>query len=316
MSGIHTLRVYSTLKMGVVVGIEGGGTKTGCAVLSEQGELLAYGEGGPANLNFVDEATQRESFETALNSALQGIEEPILALGYTVAGTHANWEWLLDRLGNPPAYPIEESRMAILSTGVEVAHGVSVIAGTGSLIGGFKNDALVLQMGGWGALLGDEGSAYDVAMRAIRSAVRAWDGRDPKNGLIRAVQEFFGIEDLRELIPLFYQQGVLRHQVAGFAQSVVATAGNGDLAAKTILVQAGVDLAHDARACATQLFGCAEEFTVALTGGMFKSEIFRSAFQDTFRSAFPYAVFRMPVMEPATAVAKATLKRAGISQEA
>lgn len=295
--------------MGIIVGIEGGGTKTGCAVLSEQGELLAYAEGGPANLNFVDEATQRQSFETALQGALQGIQAPVLALGYCVAGTRANWDWLLERLGNPPAYAIEESRMAMLSTGVEVAHGVSVVAGTGSLIGGFKDDVLVKQMGGWGALLGDEGSAYDVAMRGIRAAVRAWDGRDRKNGLIEAVQQFFGIQDLAELIPLFYQQGVPRHRVAAFAQSVVETARKGDPIAKMILARAGFDLARDAQACAAVLFTREDTFTVAMTGGMFKSKIFRSAFEEFFALIFPHAEFRTPVMEPATAVAKAALQR-------
>lgn len=295
--------------MGIVIGIEGGGTKTGCAVLNQRGELLAYAEGGPANLNFVDEATQRQSFETALNGALQDIEAPVLALGYTVAGTRANWEWLLNRLGTPPAFAIEESRMAMFSTGVEIAHGVSVVAGTGSLIGGFKQDELVLQMGGWGALLGDEGSAYDVAMHGIRRAVRAWDGREPENGLIPAVQRFFSISDLRELVPLFYQQGVPRHTVAVFAQAVITTAEQGDPVAQQILEQAGADLAHDAHACATHLFTPEQEFTVAMTGGMFKSERFRRAFRNVLEPLFPRAVFRLPMMEPATAVARATLKR-------
>jgi len=295
--------------MGIVVGIEGGGTKTGCAVLNEQGELLAYAEGGSANLNFVDEATQRQSFETALNGALQGIEAPVLGLGYTVAGTRANWEWLLNRLGHPPAFAIEESRMAMLSTGVEIAHGVSVVAGTGSLIGGFKRDELVLQMGGWGALLGDEGSAYDVAMRGIRRALRAWDGREPENGLIPAVQHFFHVSDLRELVPLFYQQGVPRHTVAAFAQVVIRTAEQGDAAAQQILEQAATDLAHDAQACATRLFTPEQEFTVAMTGGMFKSDRFRDAFRSVLEPIFPHAAFRLPVMEPATAVAKAALRK-------
>ncbi|MCX7925807.1 MAG: hypothetical protein N2554_08370 [Fimbriimonadales bacterium] len=295
--------------MGVIIGIEGGGTKTGCAVLNEQGELLAYAEGGPANLNFVDEATQRQSFETALKGALQGINEPIRALGYCVAGTRANWEWLLERLGNPPAYAVEESRMAMLSTGIEVAHGVSVVAGTGSLIGGFRDDELVLQMGGWGALLGDEGSAYDVAMRGIRAAVRAWDGRAPHNKLIEAVQQFFGVHSLTELVPLFYQQGVPRHQVAAFAQSVVETADQGDPTARMILTHASSELAHDAQACAARLFTHHDAFTVAMTGGMFRSALYRRAFEETFAQVFPHAAFRMPVMEPATAVAKAVRKK-------
>ena len=297
------------MRMGVIVGLEGGGTKTGCAVLSEQGERLAYAEGGPANLNFVDEATQRQSFEDALNSALQGIDVPVLALGYCVAGTRANWDWVLQRLGKPPAYPIEESRMAMLSTGVETAHGVAVVAGTGALIGGFVNDELKAQMSGWGALLGDEGSAYDVGMRAIRAAVRAWDGRDRETALVEAVQRYFGVRDLRELVPLFYERGAPRHVVAGFATHVVDTARADDMRAKFILRQAGEELARDALACAAKLFERDDIFTVAMTGGMFKSRIFRRGFERAFELLFPYAEFREPVMPPAEAVARAALRR-------
>ncbi|MDW8051196.1 MAG: BadF/BadG/BcrA/BcrD ATPase family protein [Armatimonadota bacterium] len=295
--------------MGVVVGIEGGGTKTGCAVLNEQGEVLAYAEGGPANLNFVDEATQRQSFETAIRGAMAGIQAPVRAVGYSVAGSRANWEWVLGLLGNPPAYPIEESRMAMLSTGVEKAHGIAVIAGTGSLVAGFKNDQLVKQVGGWGALLGDEGSAYDVAMRALRCAVRAWDGRDRPTALVEAAQRFFGIQDLSELVPLFYQRGVPRHTVAAFAKVVVETARQGDLRARLILIRAGFELANDACACAKAVFQRDEEFSVALTGGMFKSKLFRVAFQEYFAMFFPHAAFLRPVMEPAVAVARAVLRQ-------
>ena len=297
------------MQMGVIVGLEGGGTKTGCTVLSEQGERLAYAEGGPANLNFVDEATQRRSFEDALRGALAGIDAPVQALGYCVAGTRANWDWVLQRLGNPPAYPIEESRMAMLSTGAERAHGVAVVAGTGALIGGFVDDELRVQMSGWGALLGDEGSAYDVAMRAIRAAVRAWDGRDRETALVEAVQRYFGVQDLRELVPLFYERGVPRHTVAAFATHVADTARAGDTRAKVILRQAGRELARDALACARKLFERDDEFTVAMTGGMFKSRIFRTAFQRAFKARFPCAVFREPVMPPAEAVARAALRR-------
>lgn len=295
--------------MGVIVGIEGGGTKTGCAVLSEQGEVLAYAEGGPANLNFVDEATQRQSLEAAIRGAMANIHEPVRAVGYSVAGSRANWEWVLNLLGNPPAYAVEEARMAILSTGAEEAHGIAVIAGTGSLIAGFKHDQLVRQVGGWGALLGDEGSAYDVAVRALRCAVRAWDGRDRPTALVEAVQRFFGVQDLRELVPLFYRQGVPRHKVAEFAKSVVETARQGDLQARLILMRAGFELANDARVCAKSLFEREEEFPVALTGGMFKSKIFRVAFREYFALFFPHAEFLRPVMEPAVAVARAVLRQ-------
>ncbi len=291
--------------MGIIVGLEGGGTKTGCAVLDENGRLLAYAEGGPANLNFVSEAVQRESFETALEGALQGISEPVLMLGYTVAGSRANWEWLLQRLGNPRAIAIEEARMAFASTGPLYAHGLAVIAGTGSLIAAFVDDSLVRTVGGWGALLGDEGSAYDVALQAVRAAVRAWDGRDPDTQLVQAVQRYFRVRRLDELVPLFYQRGVPRHQLAGFAAQVVRVARRGDERARAILEHAAAVLAHDAIACARGLFAPDEPLRVAITGGMFRGRTpFRQRFEQCFRAAFPNARLCPPVMRPAVAVAR------------
>jgi N-acetylglucosamine kinase-like BadF-type ATPase len=146
-------------------------------------------------------------------------------------------------------------------------------------------------------------------LRAIRAAVRAWDGRDRETALVEAVQRYFGVHDLRELVPLFYERGVPRHTVAAFATHVADTARAGDIRAKVILRQAGRELARDALACAMKLFERDDEFTVAMTGGMFKSHIFRTAFRRAFKALFPCAVFREPVMPPAEAVARAALRR-------
>jgi len=296
--------------MGVVIGLEGGGTKTGCAVLDEGGRVLAYAEGGPANLNFISEAVQRESFETALEGALQGIDASVLALGYTVAGTRATWDWLLQRLGNPPAFAVEETRMAFVSTGRMYAHGVAVVAGTGSIVSAFVHDELVRTVGGWGALLGDEGSAYDIALLGLRAAVRAWDGRGIPTKLVDAARAYFGVQDLRELVPLFYLKGVPRHQLAGFARKVVQAAKQRDAVARHILSVRAEWLARDAIACARRLFGHHEEFTVALTGGMFRGQTpFRTHFEKRFSQRYPNARFRTPRMKPAVAVARIALRR-------
>jgi N-acetylglucosamine kinase len=296
--------------MKVIIGLEGGGTKTGCAVLDEGGKVLAYAEGGPANLNFVSEAVQRKSFEKALEGALQGIEATVLALGYTVAGTRANWEWLLQRLGNPPAFPVEETRMAFVSTGRMYAHGLAVVAGTGSVISAFVHDELVRTVGGWGALLGDEGSAYDVALHGLRAAVRAWDGRGFPTKLVGAARAYFGVQDLQELIPLFYQKGVSRHQLAGFARKVIQAAKQRDMVAQHILIARAEWLARDAIACVRGLFDPHEVFMVALTGGMFRGRtLFRAAFERRFSRSYPHARFRTPRMKPAVAVARIALRR-------
>jgi len=166
-------------------------------------------------------------------------------------------------------------------------------------------------VGGWGSLLGDEGSAYDVAIHALRAAARAWDGRDPETKLVQAALRYFKVRHLDDLIPLFYQQGVPRHQVAGFAQRVLQVAERGDRKAQAIVVTSALFLAHDAIACARGLFEPEQAFRVALTGGMFRGRtLFRETFEARFLEDFPHANLRTPLMQPAVAVAKIAWLRA------
>ena len=79
--------------------------------------------------------------------------------------------------------------------------------------------------GGWGALLGDEGSAYDIAMWAIRAAIRSSEGAGPSIALLeRRVMAHFGVTAFAELVPLFYSDGVTRVVIADLCRVIAPDA--------------------------------------------------------------------------------------------
>jgi N-acetylglucosamine kinase-like BadF-type ATPase len=295
----------------LLLGVEAGGTKTECAVLDETGQLLGYGRGGPANLNFVSEKTQRLSIRTAIEHAVEGVKGQVRAVGYTIAGSAGQLDWLRDWLQKPSLWHYGELHVAVAITGMIKPHGLAVIAGTGSAIGYFQHGEAIGTVGGWGSLLGDEGSAYDVAIRAIRSAVRAFDGRQAPTCLVDAVRSYFQIgENLRDLIPLFYRKSMPRHQVAGFAAEVVRVADElHDRSAVRILQESARLLAQDVIVGAKPHFAKDEAVPVSLSGGMFRAKgTYYTAFIETLQKRYPNCKIRLPRYRPATAVAHLTLR--------
>lgn len=295
----------------LLLGVEAGGTKTECAVLDEMGQLLGYGRGGPANLNFVSEKTQRASIREAIEQALEDVKGQVRAVGYTIAGTAGQLDWLRDWLQKPSLWRYGELHAAVAMTGMLKPHGIAVIAGTGSVAGYFRQGEQLSTVGGWGCLLGDEGSAYDVALRAVQSAVRAFDGRATATALTCAVQDYFEVgENLRDLIPLFYRKSMPRHQLAGFATEVVRVAEEmHDQRAIRILQAAARTLAMDTIAGAKPHFAKDEPVPVSLAGGMFRSKgVYLDTFVATLSKQYPNCKIRLPRYRPATAVAHLALR--------
>lgn len=294
----------------LILGIEGGGTKTECAALDNTGQLLGYGRGGASNLNFVSVQEQQEAIRTAISEAIKGLKGKVEAIGLAVAGCPPDVNWLRKWLQVSVIFRYEEPRAAMAITGMLQAHGIAVIAGTGSLIGYFRQGQFLGSVGGWGSLLGDEGSAYEIALQGIRAALRAYDRRGEPTSLVEAVGRYFEVSDLRELIPLFYRQPMPRHRIAGFAQQVSSVAEEQkDPIAIRILQAAGEILARDTIAGAKRYFEPSEEVPVALCGGVFRSRRYLvPAFEQVIAEAFPNARFRLPRHRPATAVAHLTLR--------
>lgn len=284
------------VSMRVVIGIDGGGTKTEAVALDQAGQVLARGAGGPANVKAVGREAAAAALATALvqltaalppaasvvalHAALAGAGRPAdiplaRALLAEICSRPELKAWLggltLEQIG------VSNDALAVLAAADAVA-GVVVIAGTGSFVWGCDAAGATARAGGWGYLLGDEGSGYDLGRRALAAVLAAHDGRAPATALTAAVLDHFGLEAPPDLVDRVYGSPSARSDIAGVALLVLATAEQGDATAQALTATTVRDLAAQAAAVVRRLQLGAAPFPVVCSGGLFQSEALYHSF--------------------------------------
>jgi len=276
-------------------GIEGGATKTVCVVGSETGQLLGVGYGGSSNYLTAGIAKMKESLADSLQIALQtgGVQGPPETVYAGLAGVG-----LLD--------PQREARLALQeatrtkkvlvnSDGYVALYGsfvgkagMIVISGTGSIAMGFNERGKFARVGGWGYLLGDEGSAFHVGLEGVRAVVKSHDGSLPLTSLAERALSFFHIQRIEELVKVFYLEDLRKEKVAAFSAEVVEAASKGDTVAASIINSECVALKTIVKALQENL--SLKTPRLALSGGVFEgSEWFRKRFVEELGSDFEIA---------------------------
>jgi N-acetylglucosamine kinase len=299
-----------------VVGIDGGGTHARALLATPAGQVVAEGAGGPANFQAVGEEATRASVEQALDAALAAApgqpvgRESIGAFAAGLAGLHVRADY--DRFTALARAVLPASRVRIYNDG-EVAlaaatggaAGIVVVAGTGSIAFGADRHGRHMRCGGWGYLLGDEGSAYAIVIAAFRAASFAADGRAPASTLVPAFCQALGVPTFDDMLrPVYGPPAMTRHQIAALAPLVARCAAEGDAAARAVLATAGEDLATMPSTLARRLELGASAFPVACSGGVWKAgEFVREPFRRRLLAEWPGALVGDPLLTPAAGAA-------------
>jgi N-acetylglucosamine kinase-like BadF-type ATPase len=156
----------------------------------------------------------------------------------------------------------------VLASGTPALWGIGLIAGTGSIAWGRTQDGRVARAGGWGYLLGDEGSAYDLAREALRAAAQAADGRGTPTSLLDAVLQHWQLPNPQAMIAKAYRPALSRAEVAQLAPLVIAQAMQGDVVANAIVQRGAQALEQAVLAVARALALQGQSVPLALTGGL------------------------------------------------
>src|SRR3972149_541516 len=182
-----------------VLGLDGGGSRTVCIVADEDGQEMGRGLGGSSNHQSVGVEAAKEAIAEAVAGARGAAGGPPLrAACMGMAG--------LDRVEDErilmgllqPLLPrvrlrlVHDSEIALVGGTGGRRDGVVVIAGTGSIGVGHDGAGRVVRAGGWGHVLGVEGSGYQIAQRGLNAATRARDGRGPATSLLESLPEAGG----------------------------------------------------------------------------------------------------------------------------
>jgi glucosamine kinase len=237
----------------VVIGLDIGGTKTR-GVRFEHGVPVADESVGSSNVQNVS----REEAAAHLAELFAKIGQGPVSYVYAGAGgidTDEDAAALAALI--EPHVPgaritvVHDSRLLLAAGGA--SSGVAVIAGTGSAAWGRNGRGEVARAGGWGYLLGDEGSGYWLGREAVRHSLRRMNQGLEPDQLTRALLESCGVDDPNKLIALFHSPSTGRRYWAQQARLVVEAADSGHLISRQLIDQAGNDLADMAAQVLRQL---------------------------------------------------------------
>ncbi|MGC8843603.1 MAG: N-acetylglucosamine kinase, partial [bacterium] len=231
--------------MEFVIGVDGGGTKTLSALWDEEGNLISWGKEGPSNPLFIgwEEAEKAvvEAIKKVASQLPQNSRGTIVSSG---GGTPSVREILRGLFPHWRIYEtgdVETALRAALPLGVE---GVVVRAGTGCFAVGQDKEGRRKIIDGLGPLLGDEGSATDIGLMALRAVGRHFMGKVYCPSLVEKVMENFSVQSLGELIHRLHEGNVKRHQISSLAKLVWECRNEG--VCREILWEAGKRLASSA----------------------------------------------------------------------
>jgi glucosamine kinase len=144
--------------------------------------------------------------------------------------------------------------------------GILLVAGTGSVAWGRGPLGRTARVGGWGQLLGDEGSGYAIGLGALRAVARAEDGRGPPTSLRSALLEALSVTDVGALVP--WAAAASKAEVARLAPLVARAAEEGDSVADRLLADAALQLEGHVAAVLERTGPWAAPPEVVLWGGI------------------------------------------------
>ncbi len=259
------------------MGVDGGATKTLAAVLDLREHTLHLGHGGSSNPDAVGAPVATTSLLKATDEALgrAGIDRGRLdAAVLAIAGTDTDAVAEHVREVRPASWVVVNDVVGAWAAATAAQPGVGAISGTGSNVFGVGGRAgtnlRAWRAGGWGHVLGDEGSGYRLAIDSIRAALADRERSGPETALSAAAVDFFGVDSIERLATLVYSKPLAKGEIAAFAVETARVARAGDAVARGLYEHAAVELGRQITAVIEQT-GLVGEFPVGLIGSAFKA---------------------------------------------
>jgi N-acetylmuramic acid 6-phosphate etherase len=266
----------------LVLGIDGGGTGT-VALLAQStpgtglgSTVLGRGESGPSNLQAIGLPGALQALHEAIARAFvaAGRERlPVSTAHLGLAGAGRASEqaairsWV-ERAGVAARIEVTADTPLLLAAGTPAGWGVALVAGTGSMAFARAGDGTAARAGGWGYLLGDEGSGYRLVLTGLQAVVRAADGRGPPTRLTDGFLAELRLREPADLVSAIYGGGRDRAGLAALAPTVLQAAQHGDAVACELVQNAANELAELAVAAARKVGLEHQPVPLALAGGL------------------------------------------------
>lgn len=300
-----------------LLGVDGGATKTLAAVLDLRSMALHLGHGGPSNQDAVGAQAAVQALLKAADEAIEqaGIDAgEVGAAVLAIAGTDTEDVARNVRSARTDNWIVVNDVVGAWASATGGGPGVAAIAGTGSNVFGVAGtgaDTRSWRAGGWGHLLGDEGSGYWLGVQSIKAALRDRERSGRRTALSEAAMEFFDAPSVEAVAARVYSKPLTKGEIAAFAIRTAKLAEQGDEVAYelyergahelgeqivTVIRQIGLD-GDSAAAAATA--ESAAEFPVGLIGSAFKAgRVFVEPLTRAIHECAPHAQVAAVEMAP------------------
>lgn len=277
----------------LVVGVDGGGSKTQVIVAEGRKELATLIGAGSA-IRPGESLHSAEVIGTLVRDALATAERDdrprVLCVGVAGAGREKERKHLVRALegeGIADEVVVTTDGEIALEDAFGDGAGILLISGTGSVAFGRGPTGTLVRCGGWGPTCGDEGSGAWIGRRALSVLTASHDGREPETRLVGAVLTALELEAVDDLIA--WAAAASPKELAALAVPVVSLAAERDLRANSICTLAAEELVLHVRTLARQLFVDERAAVpVALAGGMLQRGSFlRRLVEHRLKTAVP-----------------------------
>ena len=193
--------------------------------------------------------------------------------------------------------------------------GIVVAAGTGSIVFGRNARGETKRVGGWGHILGDEGSAYKIAITGMQAALKTYDGREIHSCLLKDFQQHLEITSIEDLVEVIYRRGWDVKKIAALAPIVDRAAAKGDRVANKIIDDAVEELVKATSTVIKGIFQPGEVLEVVTTGSVWRNGSMRERFVNAVIERLPGVEVILPRFEPAYGAGLLALKSTHPYQE-
>ncbi|HHT25990.1 MAG TPA: hypothetical protein GXZ82_01905 [Firmicutes bacterium] len=299
-----------------VLGVDAGGTSTRCWAVTTAGLLLGTGVAGPGNFYTVGAEGLADRICEVVAAALGEVSGPAEALCLGAAGVGRLQEAeevyaALQRRGLAKRLIIENDGYISLYAGTLGKPGVVVIAGTGSIAVGIDAGGQRRRAGGWGWLLGDEGSGYDISRQTLTAILKAADGRMPQLSCAPAVLAQLGVSGPDYLPSALLTLPDRKERIAGLAPLILDAAAE-DAIVREIVQKAAAELVQLGLHVHRRL-KLPTSAPIVMAGGLFKHQVMRTAFGRELAQKAPALEARALPWEAALGAVFMALNAAGTS---
>jgi N-acetylglucosamine kinase-like BadF-type ATPase len=283
----------------VLVGVDAGGTGTVAAVATD--ERVHTHLGPPANASSLGARCAGETIAETILTALDGALPDAVFVGAAGAGRESVAseieETIRERFPRARVRVRDDAHIALRAS-VPEGPGAVLICGTGSMALA-ENGNVAVRCGGYGFLVGDDGSGYAIGAAAIKLLLRHYDGRGPRDAFVDAVEGALDVRSLDEALERVYGAPNAVAQIARLAPLVVDAAGSGERSANKIVQAAALELSELVKTAVKRADLAQTEVPIVFSGGLLETNSMLTYLLETrLQNDFPNAHLRKERVEP------------------